>query len=314
MARIFIVGLPRSGTTWLSRTMARAPGVRYVHEPDNRRVEPLAFVGTLGLGSVPWLAPGAKAPDYRRLWAMAFAGGWPESHPVVTRLHRLARSNRVPRQVRIALFRRAAGLAGRRRPEGEHQVVKSVGAYLSIDWVAQEFDPTMVVVWRHPLNMAPAWVDQGWEPTLAAPGMEAVRNRFERTAVWPPPEGDGLIQAAWHICARSALMLETVARHPDWTVISHEQQCLDPTARFTELFGRIGLTWTPELRDMLAESNRPGTGYTTQREWKDEPLRWRTRLESAEQESVTSIVHSFEEVSQTAAAFWRSSPAVAGVR
>jgi hypothetical protein len=314
VSRTLIVGLPRSGTTWLARTVARAPGVAYVHEPDNRRLEPLAFVGTRGLSSVPWLVPGQKAEDYRLLWAMAFAGGWPRGHRLIGSLKRIANFDRLPRSVRIMLQRQAARIAARRPPIGQHQVVKSVSAYLSVEWIVREFDPTVVVVWRHPLNIAPAWIDQGWTTARAVLGGDAVRLRFEETPVWPPPEGEGLVPTAWSVCARSVLLLETAVRYPDWILVSHEEQCVDPVAGFTQLFSRMGFEWTADVDRALQDSNRPGTGYATQRRWSDEPLRWKERLTPEEQEAVVAVIRRFEEVSDVAATIWRSSAAVTGAR
>jgi hypothetical protein len=310
VGRTIIVGLPRSGTTWLSRTVARAPGVSYVHEPDNRGVDPHAWVGTRGLGSVPWLQPGQRADNYRRLWAVAFSGGWPKEPGLVPTLLRAGRSQRLPRAVRVALLKQAARIAAPRPPRGQHQVVKSVSAYLSIEWIVREFAPDVIVVWRHPLNVAPAWIDRGWTTVSTVLGGDAVRSRFERTPVWPPPEDDTLIAAAWSACARSVLLLETAARHPEWMLLSHEQQCVDPIAGFTRVFRRIGLEWTAETERAIDEQNRPGTGYVTQRLWRNEPRRWRERLSPEEQDAVGSVVAGFERISDVAADLWRSSIAV----
>src|SRR3954462_4525766 len=74
MARILLAGVPRSGTLWTGRALGATPETRYVDEPDGFR-DAFAFKVMMGVGENAHLAPGALAPDYRRLWAGAFAGG-----------------------------------------------------------------------------------------------------------------------------------------------------------------------------------------------------------------------------------------------
>ena len=74
MAKVLIVGLPRSGTSWVGNILGRAPRTAYVHEPDGDH-DPFAFRARRGSFIMPVLAPGDSAPDMERLWAGALAGG-----------------------------------------------------------------------------------------------------------------------------------------------------------------------------------------------------------------------------------------------
>ena len=74
MARILLAGVPRSGTSWTGRALGTTPGTRYVDEPDGFR-DAFAFKVMMEFGENARLEPGAAAPDYRSLWAGAFAGG-----------------------------------------------------------------------------------------------------------------------------------------------------------------------------------------------------------------------------------------------
>src|SRR5438309_11762976 len=62
--RVLIVGAPRSGTTWVGHALERAPGVIYVHEPDNDSLHPLAIFGVRHVGHVATLKPGQAASAY----------------------------------------------------------------------------------------------------------------------------------------------------------------------------------------------------------------------------------------------------------
>ena len=306
MSRILIAGLPRTGTTWLAQIVGSAPGVTLVSEPDNSEVEPLAFVLTRRIGPFPYPPPGERHIDYRLVWAFAFAGGWPD-HERLDAIRRRILKVRVPRAIKATAYTSVAWVASKKAPVSKHQVVKAVLGAHAIEWIAHEFDPRVVVVWRHPFNIVPAWQDRGW-PRL--PPSDAVRARFEGTAVWPPPTEKGVGAIAWRACAESIRLLEVVDRHKDWTLVAHEEQCLDPPAAFHRLFDRLGLEWSEEVRQRLEVSDRPGKDYVTNRVAADEPLRWKSRLDAAQQDEVRSVMDLFEQVSPIAAATWRSSPAV----
>jgi len=309
MSRILVAGLPRSGTTWLAKILAEAPGVRYVNEPDNRGVDPYAWLATIGLAPRPALSPGQSVPDYRSLWELAFKGGWPDGR-AVDLLRRATASSHLPRALRIASLRRFAKIAARGKPKGAHQLVKSVAAGMALEWIEQEFDPRFVIVWRHPLNLLPAWIDQGWLSADKSAMAEPVRARFQNTPAWPPPPGPGTRAVAWSVCAESVVLHETTVKHPDWIVVSHEAQCLNPATGFRNLYARLGLEWTDATARALAASDTPGQGFATNRRAIEEPKRWRARLSPAEQHDAGDVVHAFESVSPISAKLWRASPAV----
>jgi hypothetical protein len=307
MRRVLVVGQFRSGTTWLSHVVG-APPVRYIHEPDNFRDDRFAWAATLGLGFMPSLEVGDEAPAYRRLWQLAFAGGWPDLRRL-RMLRRASESRYVPRPLRIKLALAAARLATEAASPPPTVLVKTVFAGLSTEWLAHEFDPAMVIVWRHPLNIVPAWIERGY-PAEALNALKALRTRFERTEVWPPPAGESLESTTWAACAIGVILLEAASRHPDWLVISHEELCVDPLVAFRSVFAGLGLPEPADLAGRLAETDRPGTGYEIHRETAMQPLRWRHRLSPADQETILNAVRRFEETSPVAASAWSQSPAL----
>jgi hypothetical protein len=213
--------------------------------------------------------------------------------------------------VRVRALRYAATIASRRKPEGTHQLVKSVAASLAIEWVAQEFNPRILVVWRHPLNLVPAWIEQGWRTAEKASSSPAIRSRFETTDAWPPPAGGGVDAIAWAACAESVPLLETAQRHPSWRLVSHEQQSLNPVAAFHDLFDQLELSWTDNVERALIASDRSGSGFATNRRSSEEARRWQSRLTPADEEEILTTVELFEKLSPISANLWRTSPAIA---
>ena len=302
----------------MGRTLGLAPDTLYVNEPDNTEADhadPFAKLAKRGMPRVPQLVKGDRADDYRLLWGVAFAGGWPRSHPVIAPMRRLGISHRLPATLRDGLHRRAARLASRRRPRHNHVIVKSVHGYGAAEWIASEFGPSIAVVWRHPLNLVAAWRERGWDRAappadLSLLGSEAFAARFEGTAVWPVGSAaDPASHLAWQMCARSVMLMEKAFRN-EWEIVSHEKQTLDPLEGFKALFERLGLAWTEEVAKGLTRSNVAGTGFSTNRVWKDEAQSWRTRLDPATVRAVTEMVERFATVSPSVGELWAGSPAV----
>src|SRR5438270_394101 len=71
-----VLGIPRSGTSWVHRVLSAAPGVRLIHEPDNETERPWPLAKS-GLGRFPLLGPADGVRRYESLWLEAFSGRLP---------------------------------------------------------------------------------------------------------------------------------------------------------------------------------------------------------------------------------------------
>lgn len=288
---VLVAGLPRSGTTWTGRVLG-ATGATYVHEPDNHLVLPDAWAAKADLGPFPALAPGSDAPAYEQLFACAFAGGCRPSlrYSSARLVHRAT-----PRAGRGALLRLTGTLAGPRteaRETPDRVVVKSVFCARSLEWLAQRFAPTVVVVTRHPFSVISSWAALGWDDFLDGDEV-AVADGAARFGVAAPPRGPWIDRAAWHYGYLDAVLNEALARHPEWLVVRHEDLCGDPPARFRALAGELGLAWGDGADEFLLASNRRGRGYSTNRIWSEEVDGWHTRLDPDDQERVVAMVERF---------------------
>jgi hypothetical protein len=310
--RVALLGVPRSGTTWLANVLSAHPSVRLVNEPENRLLDVLGWLGTGRLGVVPALAPGDSAREYRTMWAVALAGGWPEEGAgarASALLRRVAVREALPRRVRGLALRGAGELAARHRQAVPVVLVKSVRTGFTLDWVAAEFDPSLLVVWRHPLNVVSSWLHQEWGTSRLNEPLQ-LRERFADTALWPPPT-DHVAATAWTVCAHLTILLESVARHPEALVVNHEHTALDPERATGAVLDWIGLDTTAAVSTFIAENDRPGEGFAIQRRAHAEPAVWRARLDGDDQREVATMVDRFENESAVAARWWPTSPAVA---
>jgi hypothetical protein len=300
--RVLVAGIPRSGTTWVGRVLGQADGAGYVHEPDNHLVRPEAWWAKRDLGAYPHLVPGQAAPDYERLFRMAFAGGARPSllYTWARALHRCVppQELRAPnpagesappggrRLVRDLAAPRAGGAGS------DHVVVKSIFCARSLEWLAERFEPAVVIVERHPFAVIGSWADLGWNAFLDTDPAAVAECRAAFGVEAPRIGASWVDRAAWHFGFLSALLERARGRHPNWQVVGHETLCAGPEAGFGDLCDRLGLRFGAGARRFLLASNRPGKGYSTNRVWADQ-LSGRPRLTPTEQERVAEILSRF---------------------
>jgi hypothetical protein len=55
----------------------------------------------------------------------------------------------------------------------------------------------------------------------------------------------------------------------------------------------LGLSWNHAAEEYVHASNRPGTGFTTNRVARDQPKRWRERLTPIEVREIRRVLESF---------------------
>jgi hypothetical protein len=315
VTRVLVVGLPRSGTTWIGRAIGHAPETRAVGEPDNEDNFAFAIKAKRRLGRFPYLEAGANAPPaYEQLWESAFAGGSGPRSPrglASKALHWAAKSHTSVHTAenwniarRLAL-RASVGLATPgKAAASKHVVVKSVFVPLALDWVCQRWHPRLVVVTRSALNTVGSWRMRGWPRPLVDHPLLDGKLGFEHEIFGrlvggrqippaPAPE-DSIRRLTWELCALHLVILTTQARYPDSLVVRHESLCLDPLDQFRDLFTELGLEWSDEVGAYLESSNQQGEGaYDTQRIAAEEPDRWAHRLSEPESEAIRRVVESF---------------------
>jgi hypothetical protein len=311
--KILIVGIPRSGTTWVGRALGHASGAGLVSEPDNPIRHPFAIKAKRTLGRFPVVSQGDPVPaDYRRLWDCAFGATY--SRVFAARAMRDVRMRAARRMVRMggleALRSPFPGpnptlplrleLAGRlgalpaRHPSTRHAVVKSVFAALALEWIYDLWRPQIVIVLRNPLNVIASWVELGYSH-IGLYRHPAVVERYLRPWGVEPPDSSssGLASGAWQVAFLTRVLEDLAERHPDWRVVVHENLCKDPLGRFRKLFGSLGLEWGEGAAAFLRESNRPGEGYTPNRVASELPEGWRRRLRQDQLNEILPVLARF---------------------
>jgi len=130
---VLVVGMGRSGTTWLASIINNHPDIRYVWEPFNPRMVPQASP----LDPFRYLRVGECAVPYERhLWDI-----------VAGRLE-----NRWTRRYQA-------------REWGNRVLIKSIRLNLKLAWVDELLQPRIVLLVRHPCAVALSRAKRGWLQT-----------------------------------------------------------------------------------------------------------------------------------------------------
>ncbi len=321
---ILIAGLPRSGTTWVAEALSRAPGTRYIHEPDNEKFMPAAWLLKSRLHRYPYLSPADRDESFERLWAAAFAGhGESLQLRALTAFFRRRRDRIEPvigakcgfiytdtsyRRVSERGLRRPfalddhavfAGVVSRLLEArgvlhtGQRRiVVKSVHVPLCLEWLAERFSPKVVVVTRNPYAVY-ASVRRLRMPDSFRNILSQQRLLKDLGRFCPDPEKAVSYSHEYPVAFQAVFMLKALEvqaeRHPEWIRLSHDELCADPSSVFRQMYDRLGLEWGESTARWLRGRDRKGGGFKRTRVASDQPVKWKRELSGDELGVIRSL-------------------------
>lgn len=319
---VLLVGLPRSGTTWLAGLLSRPdPGVQ-IYEPDNEKIDPLAWYSKRGLHRYPFLEEGDPAPSFGALWRLVLSGAYPRSSLFYRGLQQWFRRatgasveahigmktgltyvdegwNRVRKGTRpyaagdhpfvVRVARRYLSHAGSGEP-APMTVVKSVHAPLALDWIGAAFDVRIVLLLRNPFGLYTSYLRQGYPDgnrnVLAQAGL---RRRLEeggwsrRGARSVPPDH----AVALEVLTVYRLLATQMRDHPDWIVCSHDRLCANPAGELGRVLPRMPGPWSGRpVSDFLGAG---GDGRRRRRQ----PVKWKAEMTREEHDRLRRNIRVF---------------------
>jgi hypothetical protein len=295
--RLVLVGVARSGTSWLGHALGRARGVRFYYEPDNVDADPseIATAGRRGFGPYPVIDGDADAGQFAPLWDLVFSGRLPFALRERRRLRPAANmALRLPRSMRDPLVRTAAALSARMPGRARNIVVKTIYATFSLEWLVTRYQPQVIAMQRNPLNVVSSWRELHI-PLFDLATRPAIVSRYiEPLGIATPDErASEIARIAWHVGLLTHVIAEAVDRHPEWCFVTHEDLCQDPATTIRAVCEQVGLEWTDDVGRFLKESNRPGEGLAPVRVATEEPTRWRKRLSAPEIAEIETVLEGF---------------------
>lgn len=262
----------------------------YVEEPDNVDTENVDVPGGRGFGPYPVLRPGEESSRYASLWEIAFAGATPTGGAMLAAGRGVLK---IPQALRDPLVRLATPVYLRLRPR-QRTVVKSILSIFSVEWLAERFSPAIVVIQRDPRNVISSFLELDFTLYDTWDRRDILARYEELTGAPPPPVGASHVaRTAWTIGVLATALGAQAKRHPEWHLVTHEELCIDPRASYRELCADLGLDYGPEVEAFLARSDRPGSGYSSDRVTAEQPTRWRERLSAASLDEIESVLAAF---------------------
>ena len=288
---ILVTGSHRSGTTWVGRMLANAPGVDYIHEPFKPGWS-LPYTFTRSDTWFPYIA-GHNEQAWSRdvLRTLTYDYSWSHTYREAPGL----------KQAWKATNKWARWTA--RKFRGRRPLVKDPIALFATPWLADRFGIDVVVMIRHPAAFASSIKLKGWTfewshwhrqtelmGTLLAPFAAEVAERAAR------PETDLIGQAIlqWRIFHH---VIDAYRQHrPDWHFVRHEDLSLDPVGGYRRMFEHCRLAFTPACEHAVRTSTDEGNikdanaaGKSThfvQLDAKANVRNWQKRLTPAEIERI----------------------------
>lgn len=324
---LLVVGMPRSGTTWVGEILSTASGVHYLFEPDNEKISPAAWYYKEKLHRFPYLVATEEAPPYAALWRAILSGAL--INPIYTILEKYFRQQTFGVETHIGdktgfsytdgtfngvapsgrsvtfdvrrrrFFAHAVRLTtGSKLPRknSDQLIVKSVHSPLALDWLTAHFDVQIVVVLRNPYSLF-ASLKRMRMPDGNRNLLSQTTLRTDLQDFLDAPYSFGSSEAT-AVAVQTALMLKILAqqieRHANWPVISHDRLCVDTESHYRRLFNTLQLPWSEATDARLSALNQAGTGFAPARLTELQPTRWRSELDDCEVAEVDKWIAHFE--------------------
>lgn len=273
---ILVTGAPRSGTTWLARLLATAPGTALAgREPMN----PSRGQYSLGRTLTGWTRLQDPVPKQRRALRRAYRG------------------------VNPLLY----GRYGRRQWAAPwpwtRLIVKDPFALLSIPAVERVTSARPVVVFRHPGAVLASYRRMGWTPDLD--DLRPILRRHLRQKGGGSHANPGLGHARTAAAAmgrfwaglHGVVLDDLAATNP--LIVSHEELAKAGEDGSARLFRELGLAWSDDTAsefqvDSVASKEDASTLHNFDRDPAAVADAWRSKLshdEIKEIERITAPVH-----------------------
>ncbi|MBR7743695.1 sulfotransferase [Phycicoccus sp. BSK3Z-2] len=269
---VLVTGMPRSGTTWLARLLAQAPGSALAgREPMNPGAGQYRLGGTLS--------------------------GWARIDTASARQHRALR--RAYRAATPAVYSRYGIRQWAAPLPRTRLVVKDPFALLSVPAIVGATGARAVVIHRHPGAMLASYRRMGWQPDLGELVPVVDRFRRERGDGAPeipelPHEADpgGALAMGWFWAALYAMALTDVDRAPGTLVVSHRRIATDPAA-CRRVHNALGVPWGPAADAEFSREHSDTGGRDRLHNFDRAPQEvadaWRTALAPEEVEEIEEV-------------------------
>ncbi|RMF06476.1 MAG: sulfotransferase [Candidatus Neomarinimicrobiota bacterium] len=246
-APLLVTGCPRSGTTWVGKTLALHPDMGYLQEPFNN---------DHNQGRVPGKWPhrffyihSGNAGTFRPLVEQLFHFTY---YPVPGLFARQSWRDRAMHLKEFCLWTRARWMA--KRP-----LIKDPFAFFSTPWLVREMGVKPIILIRHPAAVISSIKRLNWnlrfdhfleQPELMQDWLWDLAEEIQSVST---SQAGFLAKGIvfWKLFYQTVIKWET--RYPDWIFLKHEDLSRHPVAEFAQLYQKLGLKFDPSIRRKIIQ-------------------------------------------------------------
>lgn len=290
--KIFIVGIPRSGTTWLASVLSQARTYKYIHEPDNERHTYTAFYYKRGLERFPYFSQFEESSSYSKLFEKAFFGNHinmgSDYNELLFRLGSLNKAkieNWLQRDLKNPLkncpeYKLYPFLPKSVHKNEENRIIKSVHAGLSISYILQQFKIPTLIILRHPASVISSYLRMG-NPDIDRKlylNEKLIEDHFNFNFPDIKKFTSSLNYAGLQVAILYSLIYKATKAHKHIKLVFHEDICKSPVDSFKSIYKDLNIEWSEDVQKYILDNNQAGSGYETKRIAKNNINTWKNEL------------------------------------
>lgn len=315
MNKVLVAGLPRSGTTWISKVLSCDDKTKYIHEPDNERQSLLSLVYKDSLRRFPVLGENDECEKYKTLFEKAYSGFFLEPYgkpsnvirdlfaldleelekrigisPFTSELTADTRS-----YIRECLLRGTimtasylSKLQSMAFSDYDVVLIKSVHSLIAGEFLNNELNISKtLLIFRHPASIVASHLRMDnkdiWRPILQnEPLLEGPLQPFRPNLLQledPLAKAGARIGAIYYLFEN---YLEMDSIHS----VKYEDVCRNKIREFKKLYNELGLNWSRKVEEYIQRLNREGEGYEVKRVADKQIKKWKRELASSQISSI----------------------------
>ena len=270
---ILVTGSHRSGSTWTGKVISKAPKVRYIQEPFNIAIK-------------------RYKPPFK-YWFQYITSDVKHQQDVKNYIDSFLRIFHISSLTRLFKVRTVKGIYGHfldlKRRATDRTIIKDPIAIMSTEWLYNNYNLDVVIIIRHPAAFVASLKVKKWEfdfnnylnqPML----MKSYLKDYE-------DEINDFSRNQKDIIDQGILLWKTIygtvsyykeKYKDDWCFVKHEDLSINPIEEFKNIFSKINLTFSDNVKSYIFETTNSGLKSDLKRNSKENVKTWKNRLTEEE--------------------------------
>lgn len=302
---IILLGVPRSGSSWLSEILTYKNEIRLVHEPDNELISFFGLYHKKGLHRFPYIDPKKSNPRVENLFGIPFKRKIYETgsirNELIMKLYNYSKE-------RLDTIFEEQGSASPKQLIGSdflirllignqhHQrvLLKSVHGLLLLPYLKEKLSFTPVILQRHPLNVFSSYIKLNLpdgnrslfrqKELLNTYGISSPKDISEKSFNYKCGYQLGVFR-------KITQSYKTDQKLSGTLFLEYEKIIKDPYQEIQILCKDLSIKYTSELESYMKSKFKAGEGFETNRVLTNQHQIWKKRLSK---EQINEFIKGYE--------------------